>query len=99
MPLYICGHSSYNVRTSQNSRVSVVSVVVFDECDLEIVGFPLCEMNSGSFLKPICRTGMGLANIPLILIPCSPVSWSSNWTGGEHHPLVTVSEGDIEVGH
>ena len=28
-----------------------------------------------------------------------PVSWSSKWTGGEHHLLVTVSEENIEVGH
>ena len=96
MPLYLRGHLSCNVRTIQNS---VVSVFVLDECDLEIVGFPLCEMNSDSVLKLICRMGVGLANIPLILIPCSPVSWSSNWTGGEHHSSVTVGEGDIEIGH
>ena len=96
MPLYIRGHSSCNVRTIQNS---VVLVFVLDECDIEIVGFLLCEMNSDSVLKSICRMGVGLANIPLILIPCSPVSWSSNWTGGEHHPSVTVGEVDIEVGH
>ena len=96
MPLYICGHSSYNVRTIQNS---VVSVVVLDECDFAIVGFPPCEMNSDSVLKSVCRMNVGLANIPLILIPCSSVSWSSNWTGGEHHSSVTVGEGDIKAGH
>ena len=52
----------------------MVSIVVFNECNLEIVGFHLREMNSDSVLKSSCRMGVGLANIPLILIPCSPDS-------------------------
>ena len=41
----------------------VVSIVVFNECNLEIVGFHLREMNSDSVLKSSCRMGVGLANI------------------------------------